>query len=91
MKKFICKIILNNKYGTGFICKIPYPNQFIFLPVLITNKSVINTDELQRFKMLDITFDNDKEEKIINITPERKIYSSQKYDITFIEIIPKID
>ena len=55
MKKFICKIILNNKYGTGFICKIPYPNQFIFLPVLITNKSVINTDELQRFKMLDIT------------------------------------
>ena len=91
MKKFICKIILNNKYGTGFICKIPYPNQFIFLPVLITNKSIINTDELQRFKMLDITFDNDKEEKIINITPERKIYSSQKYDITFIEIIPEID
>ena len=91
MKNFICKIIINNKYGTGFICKIPFPNELIFLPVLIMNKSIINKDELQRFKKLEISFDNDREEKIINITPERKIYSSQKYDITFIEIIPEID
>ena len=91
MKKFICKIILNNKFGTGFICIIPFPDKFNLLPVLIMNKSVINKDELQRFKSLEITFDNDREEKIINITPERKIYSSQKFDLTFIEIIPKID
>ncbi len=91
MKKFICKIILNNKTGTGFVCKIPFPNEFILLPVLITNKSVINKEGLQSSKMLEITFDNDSYEKIISITPERKIYSSQKYDITFIEIIPKID
>ena len=86
MKKFICKIIVNNKYGTGFLCKIPYPDEFNLLPVLITNKTLINQEELFQQKQIEITLDNDREEKTIYITTERKVYSSKKYDITFIEI-----
>ena len=91
MKMFICKILINNKFGTGFLCSIPFPNKFNLIPVLITNKSIINQEELQNFKKIDFTLDNDREEKTIYITSERKIYISEKYDITFIEINPKID
>ena len=88
---YVCKIYGNKKVGTGFLCKIPYPDQFSFLPVLITNKNIINKDELLNEKKIKITFDNDKVERIIYITSERKIYSNKKYDITIIEIIPIID
>ena len=91
MKKSICKIIVNKNYGTGFLCKIPFPDEFSFLPVLITNKSIINKDKLQRIKKIEITLDNERVSKTIDISSERKIYSCEKYDITFIEIIPKID
>ena len=85
---YICKI---NLYGTGFLCNIPFPDEFNYLPVLITNKNIINKDELLDKKKIEITFDNDRVEKIINITNERRIYSSTKNDITFIEIFPEID
>ena len=94
MKKFIFKINVNNKLGTGFLCSVPFHNKYgleNLVPVLIINKSIINTDELLRLKKIDLIFDNDREEKTINITSERAIYSSKEYDITFIEIIPKID
>jgi len=91
MKMLICNISINNKFGTGFLCSIPFPNKFNLIPVLITNKSIINQEELQRLKKIDFTLNNDREEKTIYITSERKIYSSKKYDITFIEINPKID
>ena len=94
MKKCIFKINANNKLGTGFLCSIPFHNKYgleNLVPVLIINKSIINKNELLRFKKIDLILDNDEEEKTINITPERVIYSSKKYDITFIEIIPKID
>ena len=87
----VCKIILFTKFGTGFLCKIPYPDEFSYLPVLITNKSIITKNELLDKIKITITFDNDRVERIINITSERKIYTSIEYDITIIEIFPKID
>ena len=39
-------------------------------------------------KKIEFTLDNDKEEKIIYMTSERKIFSSKKYNTTFIEIFP---
>ena len=91
MKFSICKINENEKYGTGFFCKIPFPNEFTLLPVLITNKSLINEDYLLKIRKIDIIFDNDKEERTIYISSERKIYSCKNYDIIFIEIFPKLD
>ena len=82
---YICKIYGNGgKIGTGFLCKIPYPNEIKYLPVLMTNEHIINKDELLENKELKITLDEDRVGKIINITPERKIYSHKDYDITII-------
>ena len=48
LEKMVCKIYeSNNIIATGFICKIPYPDQFQLLPVLITNNHVLNKEDIQ--------------------------------------------
>ena len=37
MENCICKIFQNEKKGTGFFCKIPFPDKYNLLNVLITN------------------------------------------------------
>ena len=37
-----CKINDGNTYGTGFFCRIPYPDKENLLPVLITCNHVFN-------------------------------------------------
>ena len=89
-KLSICKVFGNGKkVGTGFLCKIPYESENF--PVLITNKNIINKDELLSKNKIEITFNNDREERVIDIISERKIFSSKKYDITIIQIIPEKD
>ena len=92
LEKYLCKVYdsKENK-GSGFLCKIPFPDEFHLLPVLITNNHVLNEDELRQNKKIKISFDDDKIIKIINIFPERKIYTSINYDTTIIEIIPEKD
>ena len=46
MEKYICKIKIGQKQGTGFFCKIPFPDKNHMLPVFITNYHVINEQEL---------------------------------------------
>ena len=42
MKSSVCKIYLDNgNKGTGFFCKIPYPDNKHLLPVLVTNNHII--------------------------------------------------
>ena len=91
LEKYLCKVYdsKENK-GSGFLCKIPFPDEFHLLPVLITNNHVLNEDELNN-KKIKISFDDDKIIKIINIFPERKIYTNINYDTTIIEIIPEKD
>ena len=92
LEKYLCKVYdsKENK-GSGFLCKIPFPDEFHLLPVLITNNHVLNEDELRQNKKIKISFDDDKIIKIINIFPERKIYTSINYDTTIIEIFPEKD
>ena len=40
MKNCICKIKINQTYGTGFFCKIPYENET--MNVLMTNYHVLD-------------------------------------------------
>ena len=91
LEKYLCQVYdsKENK-GSGFVCKIPFPDEFHLLPVLITNNHVLNEDELAN-KKIKISFDDDKIIKIINIFPDRKIYTSINYDTTIIEIIPEKD
>ena len=89
LDKNICKIYqTNGEMGTGFFCKIPYPDQFKLLPVLITNNHVLNEKDLQLFKSIRITMENDNIEKSLMIDAERIVLTNKKLDITIIEIKP---
>ena len=84
MERNICKINEGKEQGTGFFCKIPFPNQNNMLPVFITNNHVINKDTLNKEKIkLDIKeAETMKEIKLNN----RMKYTNEEYDITIIEI-----
>ena len=87
--KNICKIIKENgENGTGFLCKIPFPDSLHLLPVLITCFHVLGNNDILEGKKIKMTFNNDENTKIIVIEPDRKTYFSDEneYDITIIEI-----
>ena len=84
MKNFICKIRIGNKRGTGFFCKIPFPDKNNIIPVFITNNHVINklNDEIS------IYIEGESQERKIFTNSDRMIYMSDEnnYDISIIEI-----
>ena len=82
MENYICKIIIGDKIGTGFFCKIEFNNKKI--PVLMTNLHVINNEFLERNEYLKVYIKNDYH--IININKNSKIYSSQRYDLMIIKL-----
>jgi len=89
MRKDICKIKSGEEQGTGFFCKIPFPNMDNMLPVLITNNHVINEDVLykENSKILLRIKDEQKEKEIY--LNKRIKYTNQNFDITIIEIKDK--
>ena len=48
MEKCICKIKVGQEQGTGFFCKIPFPDKNNMLPVFITNNHLINEKILNK-------------------------------------------
>ena len=87
MKTCVCKISTENgQKGTGFFCKIPFPDFEKLLPILVTNNHVIDESILENEKnkvILLINNDNDiKEIKLEN----RIKFTNKEYDITFIEL-----
>ena len=82
MKQCICEIKNNNGNGTGFFCKIPNKN----INLLITNNHVINEEIIKENDNIILRLNNDKEKKKIKLDENRKIYTSEKYDTTIIEI-----
>ena len=90
MKSKICKLkLFNGNEGTGFFCKIPFPNKII--PALITNNHIIDEKELNKEnqKIYYSTYNdkksNNKSPKYIELKNRMK-YTSKKYDVTIIEI-----
>ena len=92
LEKYICKI--NNKLeekGTGFFCKMPFPDQFKLLPVLITNNHFLDEDNIKVNNIIKLSLDNDKIYKNIEISNTRKVYTNKDLDITIIEVYPNED
>ena len=83
MKNCICKIENKNGKGTCFFCYIQDNNKKI--KVMITNNHVLNEEILKNIDNIKVSLNDNKEKKIINIKG-RKIYTSEKYDTTIIEI-----
>ena len=84
MNNSICKIINENKKGTGFFVKIPYHEKL--LPVLITSNQVINKEDILNNKNISLYINNDKKIKKLKLDRNRKIYTNEKFDVTIIEL-----
>ena len=92
LEKNICKVYqINNTIKTGFFCKIPYLINSQLIPVLITNKLIINKENSEMDKTIKISF-NDINDNIIEKNIElRLIFINEEKDINIIEIIPNSD
>ena len=88
MKKNICKIKIGDAQGTGFFCKIPFPDQNNMLKVLITNNHVIKKDILfKKDQEISILIKEEKKIRKLNLNDRIKYTNDEKiYDITIIEI-----
>ena len=86
MKKYIFKIKIGQTQGTGFFCKIPFPDKDNMLPVLITNNHIINKNILNRKdEKINLDIKGEKDIKTINLNNRFK-YTNEEHDITIIEI-----
>ena len=84
MKNNVCRIsVSNGNKGTGFFCKLPYPDKDNLLSVLITNNHVINEAILEKDKKIIISVNNSQHEIELE---NRTKYTNKEYDITIIEI-----
>ena len=84
MTKSICKVKNNEIIGTGFFCQIPFINNSK-MNVLITSYQIIDDYYLNQNNKINI-FINNNELKVINLTPDRKIFSTKNFNATIIEI-----
>ena len=96
LEENICKIhIIKEKgekdFGTGFFCKIPFPDEFKLLPVLITCNHVLDKESIKPNKIINISLDDDRWTTKIKIDEKRKIFSDEELDVTIIEIKPNKD
>ena len=88
MEKYICEIQIDSIQGTGFFCKIPFPddNMYDTLPVLITSSHIINSELLdKKDSKISIKTHKNISFKSLNLN-DRKKYINKDYDITIIEI-----
>ena len=86
MKKNVCQIQSDESQGTGFFCRIPFPDMNNMLTVLITNNHIINEELLYEDDAEILIYtENDKNTKTINLNNRLK-YTNNHYDITIIEI-----
>ena len=92
MTKCICEIkcIKEGKgHGTGFFCKIPFPNSFHLLPALITNNHVLGEKDIAEGSKINMTLNSNNNkgiDKIILIDNSRKTYTNTSFDVTIIEL-----
>ena len=91
MKTCVCKILMDNgNKGTGFFCKIPFPNEDHLVSFLVTNNHIIDESYLKKDKRIDLTINNDKIKKKL-IIGTRRVYTSKSCDTTIIEIFEDKD
>ena len=92
MKNCICKIYKSDgTKGSGFFCKIPFPNESNLLPVLFTNNHVLKQTDIENNKVIEISINNEKEDRNIKIDNKRRTFTNPQLDITIIEIYPYKD
>ncbi len=89
VEKRICKIECSEGNGIGFFCNIIMDELNYSLKVLITNRHILNEDDIKPGKKIKFSMNNDEQKYEIEIDKERKVYTSKIYDITIIEMKKK--
>ena len=92
MEENIFEIKVGPKQGTGFFCKIPFPDKNNLMPVFITSNSIINKDILssQLKEKIEYKLCHKLISKEINLNDRLK-YTNEIFDTTIIEIKEKDD
>ena len=91
IERNICKIVIGAEKGTGFFCRIPFPDLNNTLPVFITNNHIINKELLYKDnEIIEINIEEEKDIIKLNLN-NRKKYTNEEYDITIIEIKKKME
>ena len=85
IKKSICKIIIENKIGIGYICIVS--NNDISIPLLITHEPFFKKDHF--IKGTKIKLELPERSTTIEIDMKRRIYIDDKYNIIIIELYNK--
>ena len=89
MERNICKIKIGKEQGTGFFCKIPFPDLNNMLSVFITNNHIINKELLYKDNLIiEINIEEENNIRKLNLNNRMK-YTNEEYDITIIEIKSK--
>ena len=81
----ICKIKINDNFGTGSFCTIPFENNET-KNFLVTNYHVFDNNYYKTNTKINLLLNDEKEVKIIDLTIPRIIYFNQENDITLIEL-----
>ena len=81
----ICKIKINDEFGTGFFCKIPFEANET-KNFLVTNYHVFDSNYYKTNTKINLLLNDEKEVKIIDLTKPRIVYFNQENDITLIEL-----
>ena len=74
-----------------FFCKIPFPDIFSFLPILITCNLVLDKYNISHGEKINFSINNDHVFYSIIITSSRRILTSEGIDVIIIEIKPNED
>ena len=65
-KNSVCKIIRKKGgTGTGFLCKIPFPDSFTLLPVLITCNHILDKTDIIKGSKIELSFNNEEKKVIL--------------------------
>ena len=92
LNKFSCIItIKDNMHYSGIFCKLPFPDEYFYLNVLIINSSLINLLDIKNNNNRFLLIINGCEKKYIEIDDSRIIYASKEFNLTLIEIIERKD
>ena len=88
MEESVCQIYGTHLKGTGFFCAIQ--NMKVWNPsllyALMTNYHVLGEEDIRFNKKIKISLNNGKKYLEIIIDNSRKIFTSQIYDVTIIEM-----
>ena len=86
----VCKIIYQDKKGTGFLIKLKKANNDFYC--LMTNEHVVGEDMIKANEIIIIKYNYERMTITINLNEsERFIKYDSIYDISIIEILPKDD